>query len=59
MAVYLDFEEPIKVLEDQLTENTKLQEENGVDTSKIVKEIEKKLKRRIKANSANAGLSQR
>jgi len=44
MAVYLDFEEPIKVLEDQLIENTKLQEEKGVDTSKIVKEIEKKLK---------------
>jgi acetyl-CoA carboxylase carboxyl transferase subunit alpha len=44
MAVYLDFEEPIKVLEDQLVENTKLQEEKGVDTSKIVKEIEKKLK---------------
>ena len=44
MAVYLDFEEPIKVLEDQLVENTKLQEEKGVDTSKIVIEIEKKLK---------------
>ena len=39
MAVYLDFEEPIKVLEDQLIENTKLQEEKGVDTSKIVIEI--------------------
>jgi len=44
MAVYLDFEEPIKVLEDQLVENTKLQEEKSVDTSKIVKEIEKKIK---------------
>ena len=44
MAVYLDFEEPIKVLEDQLIENTKLQEEKSVDTSKIVKEIEKKIK---------------
>jgi acetyl-CoA carboxylase carboxyl transferase subunit alpha len=44
MPVYLDFEEPIKVLEDQLIENTKLQEEKGVDTSKIVKEIEKKIK---------------
>ncbi|MDG1476023.1 MAG: acetyl-CoA carboxylase carboxyltransferase subunit alpha [Vicingaceae bacterium] len=44
MAVYLDFEEPIKVLEDQLVENTKLHEEKGVDTSKIVTEIEKKLK---------------
>ena len=43
MAVYLDFEEPIKVLEDQLAENVKLQVEKDVDTSKIVKEIEKKL----------------
>jgi acetyl-CoA carboxylase carboxyl transferase subunit alpha len=44
MAVYLDFEEPIKVLEDQLIENTKLQEDKGVDTTKIVNEIEKKIK---------------
>ncbi len=44
MPVYLDFEEPIKVLEDQLIENTKLQEEKGVDTTKIIKEIEKKIK---------------
>lgn len=44
MAVYLDFEEPIKALEEQLAENHKLQEEKGVDTSKIVKEIEKKIK---------------
>src|SRR5680860_894589 len=44
MAVYLDFEEPIKVLHDQLIENTKLQEEKGVDTTKIVNEIEKKIK---------------
>ncbi|PJA06312.1 MAG: acetyl-CoA carboxylase carboxyl transferase subunit alpha [Flavobacteriales bacterium CG_4_10_14_0_2_um_filter_32_8] len=44
MPVYLDFEEPIKVLHDQLIENTKLQEEKGVDTSKIVIEIEKKIK---------------
>lgn len=44
MAVYLDFEEPIKELEEQLEKNLKLQEEKDVDTSKIVKEIEKKLK---------------
>ena len=44
MPVYLDFEEPIQVLHDQLIENTKLQEEKGVDTSKIVNEIEKKIK---------------
>ena len=44
MAVYLDFEEPIKILEQQLEEHVKLQEEKGVDTSKIVKEIQKKIK---------------
>lgn len=44
MAVYLDFEEPIKELEEQLEKNITLQEEKDVDTSKIVKEIEKKLK---------------
>jgi len=44
MAVYLDFEEPIKVLEDQLVENTKLHQEKGVDTTNIIIEIEKKLK---------------
>ena len=43
MAVYLEFEEPIKVLEDQLAENVKLHEEKNVDTSKIIKEIEKKI----------------
>ena len=44
MAVYLEFEEPIKVLEEQLAENVKLHEEKDVDTSKIIIEIEKKLK---------------
>jgi len=59
MAVYLDFEEPIKVLEDQLIENTKLQEEKGVDTSKIVVEIEKKLKETRKAIYADLSAWQR
>ena len=44
MAVYLDFEEPIKELQEQLEKNLQLQEEKEVDTTKIVKEIEKKLK---------------
>jgi len=43
MAIYLDFEEPIKILEEQLIENIKLHDDKGVDTSKIVEEIEKKL----------------
>ena len=53
MAIYLDFEEPIKVLADQLIENTKLHEEKGVDTSKIVVEIEKKIKETRKEIYAN------
>lgn len=59
MAVYLDFEEPIKVLEDQLVENTKLQEEKDVDTSKIVVEIEKKLKETRKEIFSNLTAWQR
>ncbi|MGB0882813.1 MAG: acetyl-CoA carboxylase carboxyltransferase subunit alpha [Vicingaceae bacterium] len=59
MAVYLDFEEPIKVLEDQLVENNKLQEEKGVDTTKIVKEIEKKLKQTRKEIYSNLTAWQR
>ena len=53
MAVYLEFEEPIKVLEEQLAENVKLQEEKGVDTSKIIKAIEKKLKQTRKEIYSN------
>jgi acetyl-CoA carboxylase carboxyl transferase subunit alpha len=59
MAVYLDFEEPIKVLKDQLIENTKLQEEKGVDTTKIVVEIEKKIKQTRKEIYANLSAWQR
>lgn len=53
MTVYLDFEEPIKVLEDQLVENIKLQEEKSVDTTKIVNEIEKKIKQTRKEIYSN------
>ncbi|MCO6499511.1 MAG: acetyl-CoA carboxylase carboxyltransferase subunit alpha [Vicingus serpentipes] len=53
MAIYLEFEEPIKVLEEQLAENVKLHEEKGVDTSKIINEIEKKLKQTRKEIYSN------
>ncbi len=43
MAIYLDFEEPIKELVEQLEKNIKTQEEKGIDMSKIITEIEKKL----------------
>lgn len=59
MAVYLDFEEPIKELEEQLQKNITLQEEKDVDTSKIVKEIEKKLKDTRKEIYSNLSAWQR
>jgi acetyl-CoA carboxylase carboxyl transferase subunit alpha len=59
MAVYLDFEEPIKELEEQLEKNLKLQEEKDVDTSKIVKEIESKLKDTRKEIYSNLSAWQR
>lgn len=59
MAVYLDFEEPIKELEEQLEKNITLQEEKDVDTSKIVKEIEKKLKDTRKEIYSNLSAWQR
>ncbi len=59
MAVYLDFEEPIKELEEQLEKNITLQEEKDVDTSKIVKEIEKKLKETRKEIYSNLTAWQR
>jgi acetyl-CoA carboxylase carboxyl transferase subunit alpha len=40
---YLDFELPIKALEDQLDKTKKLQEETQVDMSKAIKELEKSL----------------
>lgn len=39
--VYLDFEEPIKLLEEQLEKTREITETSGVDTSKSVKELEK------------------
>lgn len=40
---YLDFELPIKELEEQLQKTKELQEETGVNMTKTVKELEKKL----------------
>ena len=39
--VYLDFEEPIKLLEEQLEKTREIGESSGVDTSKNLKELEK------------------
>lgn len=39
--VYLDFEEPIKLLQEQLDSTREVGESSGVDTSKSIKELEK------------------
>lgn len=39
--VYLDFEEPIKLLEEQLEKTREIGENSGIDTSKSIKELEK------------------
>ncbi|HEY8367558.1 MAG TPA: acetyl-CoA carboxylase carboxyltransferase subunit alpha [Bacteroidia bacterium] len=39
--VYLDFEEPIKLLQEQLDKTREIGESSGVDTSKSIKELEK------------------
>lgn len=39
--VYLDFEEPIKLLQEQLDKTREVGENSGVDTSKSIKELEK------------------
>ncbi len=44
MAIYLDFEEPIKEIVDQLEQAKELEEKSQVDVSKTTKALEKKLK---------------
>ncbi len=43
MATYLDFEEPLKELEEQITQTGEIGENTDVDMSDKVKELEKKL----------------
>lgn len=44
MATYLDFEEPIKEIKEQLEQARELEEKSQVDVSKTTKALEKKLK---------------
>lgn len=44
MAIYLDFEEPIKEIVDQLDQAKELEEKSQVDVSQTTKALEKKLK---------------
>jgi len=44
MANYLPFEEPILQIEEEIKKAKEIEENSGVDTSKMVKDLEKKLK---------------
>lgn len=48
MANYLPFEEPLQAIEEEIVKAKEIQENSGVDTSKMVKDLEKKLKDTIK-----------
>lgn len=48
MATYLDFEEPIKELEDQIVTTREIGETTEVDMTDTIKELEKKLKAKTK-----------
>ena len=48
MATYLDFEEPIKELEDQIVKTREIGETTEVDMTESIKELEKKLKAKTK-----------
>ncbi len=48
MAVYLDFEEPLKALEDKITQMKEIEQKTQVDMSDKIAELEKKLKEETK-----------
>ena len=48
MATYLDFEEPIKALEDQIQQTKEIGETTDVDMSDKIAELEEKLKEKTK-----------
>lgn len=48
MATYLDFEEPLKELEDQITQTKEIGENTEVDMTDKIKELEKKLDAKTK-----------
>ena len=48
MATYLDFEEPLKELEDQIIQTKEIGENTEVDMQDKIDELEKKLKSKTK-----------
>lgn len=55
MATYLDFEEPLKELQDQIEQTLEIGDKTGVDMTDKVNELEKKLK--VKTKEIFKGLS--
>jgi acetyl-CoA carboxylase carboxyl transferase subunit alpha len=53
MATYLDFEEPIKALEDQIQQTKEIGETTDVDMSDKIAELEEKLKEKTKEVFSN------
>jgi acetyl-CoA carboxylase carboxyl transferase subunit alpha len=53
MATYLDFEEPIKALEDQILQTKEIGETTDVDMSDKIAELEEKLKEKTKEVFSN------
>jgi acetyl-CoA carboxylase carboxyl transferase subunit alpha len=43
MANYLEFEEPLAAIEEEIQKAKDIETNSGVDTSKMVKDLEKKL----------------
>ena len=48
MSVYLDFEEPIKLLEEQIEQAKEISSNSGVDMSENIKQLQKKLSDKTK-----------
>lgn len=48
MANYLSFEEPLSAIEEEIEKARQIEENSGVDTSKMVRDLEKKLKETTK-----------
>ncbi|MCE3296037.1 MAG: acetyl-CoA carboxylase carboxyl transferase subunit alpha [Crocinitomicaceae bacterium] len=48
MSVYLDFEEPLKALEEQIVQTKEIGENTGVDMADKIKALEKKLQEKTK-----------
>ena len=53
MATYLDFEEPLKALEDQITQTIEIGETTEIDMSDKITELQRKLSEKTKEVFSN------